>query len=514
MKWQIRGIVTCSAVVVLIFIYVSNGFPSTYLGPYRYAFLVNEFRIPNQESRLVNYFLNQNSQSPLYMAFADVMQISTGEKSSWLALPAVSITGLCIVALIRPAKSIYPGLVALVAIGGPVTGLRYGFIRGALDIIFTFGFTLLLFAAIRQGNRRLIVFTSAFGSLIFWLHHYSYWPFFLTFAIVLLVLLRKFEMTFSKVVFPFLLIPLGIYIIPFQIYGRAAISAISLFQRPSLIIDQFLTFGGSQDVRNFPAYTSVPTQPNPEWTPFWLLGYLLLVFGLGLVWIWVYRADMKLVLDGDWNRLFRRPSRQFLTAVVVGMLLITPLYIFIGYFYRLATFWPVVITALGWDLHPELSEYDWQLRRTVPTFITLVLLAGLLGLHLAPAVAPGFDQDQRAATRVSDQQSASAIYSGQFVPNEKPIHTDLLHASAAISQTDRRYYLTAYAAAGAGRVGLGAAGLEMYGHRPLNGGYALVSHRMPYGTRTWGGILPPVPIAAHQNNSQIYTNGADAIYTG
>jgi len=465
--------------------------------------------------RIEAYIANQHRQSPLYISFVNVVQGVTGLTIWWLSVPAAAIIGISIVALLRNVPLLFRILVAAVAIGGPVNGLSYSFGRHAIDLLLTYTFVVFVFVAVRNKRPRLVGLAGGIAALLLWLNHYSYWPFFIGFTVTLLVTLCYFNLKLRNIYVAIVLvfIPIGVYTFPFRTYIAATLSASALLAKPEKLLQQFLIFAGGQSASgSFDMYTDVPIQSTPSWVPLLQFGYLLAVTMLCLFWLWVHRDDV--FSFNGWKRLLRKRSHQFLFAVVAGMLTVVPLYLAIGYVYRVFIFWPFIITALGYTLFSQLSGKGVKINKSYGSIIVVSLLVILFSLHLFPAMAPGYDQDKQAASRVNAEQHASAVFSGQYIPDDEPVYTDLLHASTAIVETDRRYYIGAYASVTAdGRLGLSAGAVEMFGGGRLNGGYVLVSHKESYGTRTWGGVLPPVPTDVHMNKSRIYTSGKEGIYT-
>ena len=515
MDRRLFGIIVLCTTSIVLFIYHSHGFPSSVFGPYIYGFLVEPFTVPHSNPlRIEAYIANQHRQSPLYISFVNVVQEMTGLTIWWLAVPAAAVIGISIIALLRNVPLLFRILVAIVAIGGPVNGLSYSFGRNGLDILLTFTFVIFVFVTVRNKRPRLVGLAGGVAALVLWLNHYSYWPFFIGFAVTLLVIPHCFNLKSKNVyvAFVFLFVPIGVYTFPFRTYISATLSASALLAKPEKLLQQFLIFAGGQSASgSFEMYTNVPTQPSPDWVPFLMFGYLIAVAMLCLFWLWVHRDDMFRL--SRWKKLLRRRPYQFFFGVVAGLLTVVPLYLVIGYIYRVYVFWPLVITALGYTLFSQLSAKGKKLTQSYSGIIVVSLLVLLFSLHFFPAIAPGYDQDKQAASRVNAEQHASAEFSGQYIPNDKPVYTDLIHASTAIIETDRRYYVGAYASVTAEeRLGLGSGAVEMFGGSRLNGGYVLVSHQEHYGTRTWGGILPPVPADVHLNKSQIYTSGKEGIY--
>jgi len=443
------SIILCSFLVVLFSVqYTKLGVPGTIYGPYNFGHVTDPYNVEyiNEFLTTQNYVSEQHKKSLFYISLINIIQSITAVHYDWYQIPGLFIILLLVFAWISPFKLKLRSLITFAAIAGPVgiIGYTYVFNRAAIDIILFFTCFLLLSIAYRSSSNSIpptiILFTF---SLIIWINHYSFWPFFF-FCTVVLVILKYRSETKMRILsqFAVLFSPFLLYAFPSNIFTRSLVvlstidlSFESIFSAKSNTIpDQATIVTGISNV-------------EPDWIILVTYGsYILPLTLASLVWFYTLFATHHPINRDFLDKfLYSSEFRPIFIATSLGFILTSTLYIAIGFSYRILIFWPIIIPLFFRDikqstdrLYNNINKKDRLLNKNhISTIITFLVILIVL-IHLFPIFIPNYNIIDRSPNAPSEQQLSSSRFA-EYANSEKPIYTDLLHASVIIIDTEKRY---------------------------------------------------------------------------
>lgn len=397
-------------------------------------------------------------KSPLYITQARILHNITGTRVGWRIAPGAIVFGLGLYAFLRSIP-VHIRLVAIFAsIAGPLAAISYTFTlqRTYTTTLLMITYVLIIKYNIHRNSELSLAVVTFLTSLVIWLTHYTFWIFFMVFVIVFQ--LHPLDTDNKKLTIPASVIP--VLIAPFTLWTGAArpyasiLPALQYKLRTASInnFDWLLHFRSDEVTGLGGLAVNGAAPPSPEYLgevvyTLYFVSLAILVLGWAVTLFVSHRAS-----DSPFYLSLHKFTTNdvLLTAASVSFVITGLIYIFIGYYSRVFTLWPVIIpifTLSIWErLHDIRSLGDN--RRCIRPFtrknrgsiaVTLFLLSLVLisAIHVVPVFYPEYTSaEQRAGIPNTEQLSSSSF--ATYASADTKIITDMLHSSMILIETDHR----------------------------------------------------------------------------
>jgi len=476
-----------------------------YYGPWFYGYVTGpeEFIGLERMTSVESYVISMSDKSIIYRSLIETYEIVLGTNYTWVLLPVGAfVISIYAYSYFTDIQYKYRLLFVFATVAGPFGVILYTYSigRDAVDLVLIFTFLSIVKISYKY-NQRLFALSSIVFSFIFWLLHYSFWPFFILTVMCIGILdVRDHYSSFVAAVVA-TVSPLAIYAPPVFVF----ISSINSIKFRSLFAEESL----QSKVRTLEA-TSIDglsdstvsvlqtTNSEPPWMPEiqYILLFLLCVL---LVTIWGYSA---LKVDKHYG-----VERKLLFSLGIAFVGTTILYTVRGYLFRSVVFWPLVFPIFLNDL-AEMTISNVNMEKQEKLVISIVFLICLV--QVIPVLIPGFYTEKRP-----EIASNSQVMSSQFIENierSSIVYTDLTHANAIVVETNHRYVHVGWGENLKNGSILVSKGVTVL-NKPKGEGYILISESYNKGTTIWGGNIQTItPSVEHNKRKKIYTNGPDSVY--
>lgn len=526
---------TTSQRTKLAIILVSLGFAVIYYftrgnvsphGPFTYRIIVDPASV--SEGPIKQELRNAFRRLPLWIAGIRSIQAIVDFDIRILKIPGIVFTSVLIYSCLQPLPKPRRIIVTFASIAGPLAAITYTFQfrRYYLNISIMLIFILLIFIFDERSLHNYFLPLIAVFTGIMWWNHYTFWPFFAVFSFMYAFLSARVQSN-SFIVVALIIAPLMLYLRPAEAYVRvlpALIAAILAFDisDPSSIFS--LSKGQNPNVEFF-SHT-IPSYPgtSPTWLSLTLHTlYLLPIILLCLVWICNNRGLLRFYHGRLSTRMnLHDTTRVVFLSAAVAFLTTSMIYVFIGFLFRVFTFWPIILPLFFRDLSKSFDTAP-NSRRSAETIevlinsktlsrITVAALVLLSVLTLGPVFPYEYiDEDQPA---IANQQQIKSSEFIRYVPSERTIYTDLLHKSIIVYGGGHDDVVVGRGAAAENdMIGLDRNAAALYDPSYATDGYPLLSHS---GTEGWvirdATVILPERGDHARSCSEIYSNGNDALY--
>jgi hypothetical protein len=170
--------------------------------------------------------------------------------------------------------------------------------------------------------------------------------------------------------------------------------------------------------------------------------------------------------------------------------------------------WPVIAPLFAAELYRLDINLPGTQTQVANFFVALILLMGCINV-----AAPQYYTPAQNTGVPGSHQIASASHA-EYIPEETPVYTDLVHGSELLLQGTHDYVISGETIGTEdGNVAISPDMRPLFGEwKEDERAYTVVTARGKIGIRTWGGAIPRTNNDNDHEYQKIYSNGQDYWY--
>lgn len=475
----------------------------TYQSAWNFGFLLSpdDIRTLNPSYPAHLYISEMNSRSLLYTRLVRILQEFGYSKP--YKLPASLIIFTMVSSLLKGVRLGKRLVFSFLSTYGPVGVLLYTlkFGRQSVDLILLITFLLMVRIVLQRDRSNYCSILICVFSFLMYINHYSVWPFFALVAAHLGFITGWNE---NKTIIRFIyyssitILPLAIYFSPFV----RIISQVPLIIRTL----QNIILGADSPLDIEYAYTIENSIPafKPEWMPeYQYVTYFSLIIVFILLWFYIASKTENSILDD-----LAGVDGMLLVSVSGALVIVSFIYVIIGFSTRSVALWPVVFPLFVKKLNYIFSSgSNWDPKLSIPSIngVFILLIVAMLCVSLVPMGTPEYYTDR--PTMINSKQIASSEF-GQYVEDET-IYTSLAHTNHLLVGGIHEKIATPRAKRVNGNISIDRAGYLLYNPDSLQEGIIITTFNKEGGMQSFGSPIPETDRQQYSSVSVIYDNGGD-----